>query len=45
MPTRNAVIMFTDIKGFTDQSVYNDSKGPASDEKQVLVGFEAIYEF
>jgi hypothetical protein len=34
-----------DIKGFTDQSVYNDSAGPMTDEKQVLFGVEAIYEF
>lgn len=34
-----------DIKGFTDDSVFNDSDGPASDEDQVLIGFEAIYQF
>jgi len=34
-----------DIKGFSDQSVYNDSAGPQSDEKQILWGVEAIYEF
>lgn len=34
-----------DIKGFTDDSVYNDSDGPAADEDQVLIGFEAIYQF
>lgn len=34
-----------DIKGFTDKSVFNDSSGPASEEDQLLVGFEAIYSF
>jgi len=34
-----------DIKGFKDQSVFNDSAGPMTDEKQVLFGVEAIYEF
>lgn len=34
-----------DIKGFTDDSVFNDSDGPMADEDQILVGFEAIYTF
>lgn len=34
-----------DLKGLSDENVYNDSDGPMAGDDQLLIGFEALYQF